>query len=144
MQKKSAYLVIGIFILLVIVAFLFTPSMPNLSTEDTLALYREDAQYSNLNIRYPLNETLFPPEIIPPTFRWEDADSKSDTWLISIKFQDTQGSMNFTTREKTWSPDMQDWETIKKQSLQKQALVTILGINSSSRQKIHTRRHEVI
>ncbi len=136
MQKKSVYLVTGIFILFVVIAILFTPSTPDFSTEDILALYREDAQYSNLDIRYPLNETLFPPEIIPPTFQWEDTDSKSDTWLISIKFQDSQGSMNFTTKETTWSPDIQDWETIKKRSLQKQVLVTILGVNSRSRGKI--------
>ena len=136
MRKSSKYLVTGIFILLVIVAILFTPSTPDLSTEDILELYRDDAQYGNLNIRYPLNETLFPPEIIPHTFQWEDADSKSDTWLISIKFQDAQDSMNFTTQQTTWSPAKEDWETIKKQSLKKQALVTILGVNSKSQEKI--------
>ena len=97
---------------------------------------RDDAQYSSLAIRYPLNGTLFPPEIIPPIFHWEDANSTSDTWLITIKFQDEQGRMNFIVQESQWTPKTEDWETIKKRCIEKQASVTILGINHRSRGKI--------
>ena len=89
-----------------------------------------------MTIRYPLNETLFPPEIIPPTFHWEDANSTSDTWLLTIKFQDEQDSMNFIVHESKWTAKKEDWEIIKKRSLEKQALVTILGINSRNLEKI--------
>ncbi|NIM99033.1 MAG: hypothetical protein GTO24_13410, partial [candidate division Zixibacteria bacterium] len=94
------------------------------------------AQYNSLTIRYPLNETLFPPEIVPPTFHWEDADSTSDTWLISIEFLDNDERMNFLVRESQWTPELAQWEKIKKLSLEKQAIVTILGVNGWSRGKI--------
>jgi tetratricopeptide (TPR) repeat protein/hemin uptake protein HemP len=121
---------------------------PGPQIEDILALYRDPptagienpallgAQYSSLAIRYPLNETLFPPEITPPAFHWEDANSTSDTWLITIKFQDEQGRMNFIVQESQWTPKTEDWETIKERCMEKQALLTILGVNRRSRGKI--------
>jgi len=84
----------GISIVAVVVVILIALYVPGPQIENILALYRDDAEYNGLTIRYPLNETLFPPEIVPPTFHWEDADSTSDTWLITIKFQDDQGRMN--------------------------------------------------
>ena len=38
-----------------------------------LAAYHAHAQVAGLQIAYPFNDTLFPPESVPPTFRWTDA-----------------------------------------------------------------------
>ncbi len=145
MHKPALYLVIGISIASIAAIAIITLYESRPQIEDILALYRDDAQYSSLAIGYPLNDTLFPPEIIPPAFHWEDANSTSDTWLLTIKFQDadTQASaghdnnrMNFIVHESRWTPKTEDWETIKKRSMEKQALVTILGVNRRSRGKI--------
>ena len=136
MQKQSLYLVIGIIIVAVAAVTIITLYESETQIEDVLALYRNDVQYSRVTISYPLNDTLFPPEIIPPNFHWEDANSTSDTWLITIKFQDDQGRMNFIVQESQWTPKTEDWETIKKRSIEKQASVTILGFNPRSRRKI--------
>ena len=63
-------------------------SEPGVGIDDILAGYQEDAEYGGLTIDYPLDETLFPPEIVPPTFRWEDGNAASDTWLVTIEFPD--------------------------------------------------------
>ncbi len=42
---------------------------------------------SPLKIDYPLDESIFPPEIIAPTFLWHDSDEKTNTWLIYIAFE---------------------------------------------------------
>jgi tetratricopeptide (TPR) repeat protein len=97
--------------------------------EDLLALYRNDAEYDDLIIHYPLDQTLFPPEIIPPTFRWEDDDSRSNMWLVSINFPDNEGPMSIVAHECRWTPEQRQWETIKKRSLERSAQVTILGIS---------------
>jgi len=120
----------------VAVVILIALCLPGPRIENILALYREDAEYNGLTIRYPLNETLFPPEIVPPMFHWEDVSSTSDTWLITIEFQDDDERMNFLIRETQWTPDLNQWERIKKRSLEKEALVTILGVNRLSRGKI--------
>jgi len=97
--------------------------------ESLLALYREDAEYDDLTIHYPLDETLFPPEIVPPKFRWEDGNSRSNMWLVSIKFQDNESPVSIVARESFWMPEQQQWETIKKRSMEKEARITILGIS---------------
>jgi len=126
----------GISIVAVVIATIIILYVSGPQIEDILSLYRDGAQYSSLTIRYPLNETLFPPEIIPPTFQWEDADSTSDTWLLTIKFQDNEDRINIFLQETQWTPDSNQWELIKKRSLEKQAVVTILGVNRRSRGEI--------
>ncbi|MGB2862200.1 MAG: tetratricopeptide repeat protein, partial [Sedimentisphaerales bacterium] len=97
--------------------------------EDLLARYRDGAKYGVLTIHRPLDETLFPPEIVPPAFHWEDGNSKSNMWLVSIKFQDSQAPMSIIAHESRWTPEQRQWETIKKRSLERKAQVTILGIS---------------
>jgi len=97
--------------------------------EDLLARYRVGAEYDDLTIHRPLDETLFPPEIAPPAFHWEDGNSRSNMWLVSIEFQDSQAPMNVATQKPRWTPEIGQWETIKKRSLERDAQVTILGIS---------------
>ncbi len=136
MRKPAVYLVMGISIIAVVVVVLIALCLPGPRIENILAIYKHDAQYNSLTIRYPLNETLFPPEIVPPTFHWEDANSTSDRWLVTISFQDNQNRMNFLLQETQWTPELAQWETIKKRSLENRAIVTILGINRRGRGKI--------
>jgi len=130
------YLIIGISIVAIVAVLLIALYAPGPRIEDILALYRDDAEYNSLAIRYPLNETLFPPEIAAPTFHWEDGSSKSDRWLLTIKFQDNEDGINILLDEPRWTPESDQWELIKKHSLEKQALVTIVGVNRRSRWKI--------
>ncbi len=157
MRKPALYLVSGIIIVAVVVVLLIALYLSGPRIENILSLYQDDAQYNGLTIRYPLNETLFPPEIVPPTFHWEDANSTSDTWLITIEFQDDErmnpvrnsqrsendsqkakisNGMNFLVQQTQWTPESDQWELIKKRSLEKQAIVTILGVNRWGRGKI--------
>ena len=132
------HLVMGISAVAVAIAvvILIASRKPELRAEDILAVYEDEAQYSGLTIRYPLNDTLFPPEIVPPTFRWKDSQPESHTYLVTIKFQDDEGRMNFLTHDPQWTPEARQWEAIKKRSLEKEARVTILGVERSSPPKI--------
>ena len=136
MRKPAVYLVIGISIVAVAVILLIALYMPGPRIEHILALYRDNAEYNSLVIRYPLNETLFPPEIAAPAFHWEDGSSKSYRWLLTIKFQDNKNRINILLHEPQWIPESNQWELIKKRSLEKNAVVTILGVNRWSRWKI--------
>ena len=109
---------------------------PALCVEDILALYQDRAAYSGLTISYPENDTLFPPEIAPPIFRWDDDAPESDTWLITIKFQDNNERLNFLTQAQQWAPNVKDWKNIKTRSLEKQAEIAILGVRRSKPDKV--------
>ncbi|MHC4323765.1 MAG: TolB family protein, partial [Planctomycetota bacterium] len=137
MRKSVKYLIVGISATAVVVAIvlLTTSEKRRLLPEDILARYQEDVEYGRLIISYPLDETLFPPEIVPPEFRWND-NSGSDLWLVSISFQDDKSGINVLANESGWTPEHRQWEVIKKLSLEKDARVTVLGINRRSPAKI--------
>ena len=98
--------------------------------------YRPGRKYEGIEILYPLDETLFPPEIVPPTFRWKDSVSRCDAWLIILEFSDGGEPMYFLSLEREWTPEAKDWEIIKKRTLQKRAAVTIVGVNRASAGRI--------
>ncbi|MCX5784678.1 MAG: hypothetical protein NTX59_03220, partial [Elusimicrobia bacterium] len=84
----------------VLIALLVTLLKSVLRIDDILAAYDEKAKYGELTIGYPLNKTLFPPEIAPTT------------------------------------PQDGQWETIKRRSSEKSAVVTIIGLNKAAPKKI--------
>ena len=43
---------------------------------------------SAITIDYPKNESIFPPEITPPTFIWRDAAPAANRWQIEVHFSD--------------------------------------------------------
>ncbi|HCO96722.1 MAG TPA: hypothetical protein DIU00_22750 [Phycisphaerales bacterium] len=138
MRKTVIHPVMGITaVAAAIAAVVFIiPHKPEFRAEDILTAYQNQARYIGLTISYPLNDTLFPPVIVPPLFCWEDNDPGSDTWLVTIEFQDSRKRMNFLTGEQKWSPDTETWEVIKKRSLEKEAHVTVIGVRRSEPKKI--------
>jgi len=41
-----------------------------------------------LAVDYPLDGSVFPPEIAAPTFLWHDGSSEADRWLVEVTFAD--------------------------------------------------------
>jgi tetratricopeptide (TPR) repeat protein len=109
-----------------------------------------------ITIDYPLDGSIFPPEIIPPTFIWRDAAENSTRWRIDIAFGDGSAAIHAqsagerlalgeidprcvsSTNElpkltpeqaaaHTWIPTAEVWEAIKKHSVANGAVVTISG-----------------
>ena len=58
--------------------------------ERLLAAYHAQPPAAGLEIGYPFDETLFPPESVPPTFRWADTAGAASRWLIA----DTSSSLS--------------------------------------------------
>ncbi len=138
MRRSVTYRIIGAAVLAVaiLVALLFSLRKGVLCAEDILAAYDEESEYGRLTISYPLDETLFPPEIAAPTFRWEDNHVQSDAWLIALQFEDNEAGLNSLTRTAEWAPSDEQWEAIKRRSLEKDARVTIMGVNHAAPGKI--------
>lgn len=136
-------MVTGVCILtfIIAVAVLIIFLKPRVRVQDVLSAYQDGGQYSGLKIKYPFDEAVFPPEIVPPVFRWKDDKPESDTWLVMIKFQDDMERMNFVTAEQQWTPRLKEWEIIKKRTLEKEAEITVLGVNHSSPKKILSGDH---
>lgn len=122
------------------------------SEEDRiLSSLEEGKPYSPVEIVYPIDESLFPPDIIAPIFEWKDSSRKSDLWLISFDFEDGGGHINSLSREQKWTPSDAQWEMIKERSREKAARVLVLGLKESDpseilsegRTSLHTSRDSV-
>ena len=116
----------------------------------------------SIAIDYPQDGSIFPAEIIPPTFIWRDGDDGATAWSIAIVFADgakplhvsSQGepmkigeidprcisptnSLPALTPEQasahTWKPDAATWDLIKQHSRLHPAKVTISGLDSTGR-----------
>jgi len=119
-----------------------------------------------ITIDYPLDESIFPPEITPPTFMWRDAAENATRWRIDIAFGDGSAAMHVPSAGEplaigeidprcvsatnelpkltpeqaaahTWIPAPEVWEAIKKHSVASPAVVTISGFND------HDSKHAV-
>ena len=48
---------------------------------------------TRIKIDYPLDGSVFPPEITPPTFLWHDQNDAAKRWIIEIKFEHAADSV---------------------------------------------------
>ncbi len=104
-----------------------------------------------LRITYPLEDTLFPPEIVAPTFVWEDGTETVDRWSVVVRDSTRQELVRQWVGEARWRPSEEIWKKIKARSSERRAEVMIAGVNhgdpakilSSSRVHISTSKDRV-
>jgi len=120
----------------VLAAWLIAFHEPALPKESILARFEEGGEYCPLTIRYPLSGTMFPPEIVPPAFRWEDSSTESDAWILAVDFPDNRDGLSIACSTTEWTPSDEQWETIKRRSVEQPARVTVLGVNRRTPEEI--------
>ena len=86
-----------------------------------------------IQIKYPLDGTLFPPEIVAPTFVWDDKTEGVKQWTVLLRFDDTDEVLRFPTNEPRWRPSETDWATIKQRSVERDAQVAVVGVDSDAK-----------
>ncbi|RMF21955.1 MAG: hypothetical protein D6760_08425, partial [Deltaproteobacteria bacterium] len=103
-----------------------------------------------LTIRYPQDQTLFPPDIVAPTFLWKDSVSRADRWFVLVRFDDGE-TRRFIAEEQRWRPSKDEWSEIKQRTLERDAEVVVAGVDrrepdrvlSAGRIHIRTSKDEV-
>jgi Flp pilus assembly protein TadD len=110
-----------------------------------------------ISVDYPLPASVFPPEILAPTFLWRDpAEGAARGWGIEIEFADHTPPIRVKAKGErmrvgeidpncvsdtneppklspdqaaahTWTPDAETWDAIRKHSVKKPATVVITG-----------------
>jgi tetratricopeptide (TPR) repeat protein len=115
------------------------------------------ADSASITIDYPQDGSIFPPEIIPPTFIWHDAAASAKTWRITARFADGAQPIHATSHGEpmqiakmdprcvsennkppsltpdeaaahTWVPDADTWAFIKQHSVANPATLEITGV----------------
>jgi tetratricopeptide (TPR) repeat protein len=111
-----------------------------------------------ISIDYPLDGSIFPPGIAPPTFLWRDA--AADSWQIDFVFADNSAPLHVQPKAErmrvgtidpecisntnelptltpqqaaswTWTPDADTWKAIQAHTSDSPATLTITGYSGS-------------
>ena len=82
-----------------------------------------------ITVIVPFDGTLFPADMSPALFAWSDS-SKASMWKIEFKTADNKELLKTSSDSDKWYPDVKDWISIKKASLDKDITVDITGYNS--------------
>jgi tetratricopeptide (TPR) repeat protein len=96
---------------------------------------------SGIQITYPLNQTIFPPEISSPTFYWNDTSGNSNIWNVFITNKKNDIIISGKVKEAVWCPDSVDWLKMKQSGSDHIFFFTVLG-SSKSDNKITSGRVE--
>ncbi len=98
--------------------------------------YRAETEYPGLEITYPYDEAVFPPEMAAPTVCWKDAHTKVDLWLVTFEFSDGESRIASICRTTQWTPSAEQWEVIKARSVDTPVELTVLGVNRAAPSQI--------
>jgi len=126
MRTKIAY-ALSILVVAVVAILVFRTRPQPLRIEDVLAACAEQTGQAGIQIVYPQDETLFPPEIVAPTFRWADTSPQAGSWVVHVDLGEDQPPVNCLTREPQWTPEPAQWERITKCAVEREARVQIIG-----------------
>ncbi len=87
------------------------------------------AEKGVLNLVYPFDGSIFPPEIISPRIWWSDTGSDADTWRVKIGIEGDEYPLVAEVDTIEWTPGRELWEDIKSRSIDKKVSITVEGIN---------------
>ena len=106
---------------------------------------------AGLAIDYPADGTVFPPEIVAPTFTWSERTPGVDRWHVLVRDQAGMPVLRETVDTTRWRPTEAHWREIKRRSLERDAEVIVAGsahargkvLLSAARIRIRTSRDPV-
>ena len=105
----------------------FTSVMTVVLTAGLLLARVAGASDAKLQVSYPQEGTLFPPESVAPTFVWQDETANVDRWDIAVRDKTGRELLRASVDVPHWRPSEEDWKRIKERSLERDAEVTVVG-----------------
>jgi tetratricopeptide (TPR) repeat protein len=119
-----------LFQIALIIAFLifYICSCKKLNVDDQFqSIEKNQLPLSGINIDYPGDGTIFPPEFPSPQFLWEDTLNASTKWHIRLSTQGGKEIYREIRESSTWRPDSAVWLNIKTASATEPVFFTIIG-----------------
>ncbi len=84
-----------------------------------------------VEITYPFDGALFPPESLPPTFTWTSKANPEKGWRLRAAFKEGE-PFETVVDEREWTPDEKTWAAFKTRSTGNPAEVTVEAVLASS------------
>lgn len=147
MPRDHRPIVVAAAVTLALAAGPLAPSREAVAASPTAA----DATTAPLRITYPAEGTLFPPEIVAPTFTWEDAAGDAGRWDVVVWDDAGDVVAKDSVAAPRWRPSEESWRQIKQRSLERDAEVIVTragdangaGGEPAARVHIRTSKDEV-
>jgi len=102
------------------------------ATADLVAASAAGDAAGRLEITYPLDGTLFPPEIVAPTFLWNDETKGADRWYVVVLFEGDAPAVRSSIDAPRWRPSKEEWKRIKGATSERDGEVLVVGVASSA------------
>src|SRR5581483_8683277 len=109
-----------------------------------------------ITVDYPLNGSIFPPDMAAPTFQWRDPAQDAKRWEITVAFADGSAALHVSSQGErlkigeidprcisannklpeltpeqaaahTWKPNASEWQSIRKHAMDHAATITVAG-----------------
>ena len=119
---------------------------------------------ANITVDYPLNGSVFPPDMAAPTFQWRDPVKSAVSWQIDVAFGDGSPALHTLSKGEglkigeidprcvsssnklptltpeqaaahTWNPDAATWSAIREHAVEHPATITITGYADTDQQE---------
>lgn len=100
------------------------------------ALLESNLRYPTLDIFSPFDGALFPRDMASPSFSWGNRNPGVKTWIVRIRFEESSHALYVLTDTPAWTPGKDAWELIKKQSLEREAFITIAAFSGNEHSEI--------
>jgi hypothetical protein len=111
---------------------------------------------ASITVDYPLNASIFPPDMEAPTFQWRDPAESAVSWRIEVTFSDGSEALHRSSKGEglkvgeidprcvssnnklpvltpdqaaahTWKPDAETWDAIRSHAAEHWATIAISG-----------------
>ena len=90
------------------------------------SVYRDRRPFQSLQIVYPEDGSLFPPNLCAPSVEWEDA--RNDLWQVCVTVGENGETESFVTSSKTWRFPAKLWERVRRDAVMRDATVQVKGV----------------
>jgi hypothetical protein len=101
--------------------------------------YNPQASYKKIEFLNPLDGSVYPKDMASPFFKWVDWATDSENWLLMIDFETSADPVRIQCSQKQWIPDKELWETVKLNSLDAPAQISVLGYKNHPTPEIVSR-----
>ncbi len=90
------------------------------------SVYRDRRPFQSLQITYPEDGSLFPPNLCPPYVEWDDP--RNDLWQVIVEVGDDGEELSFISESRRWRFPTKVWRQIRQKAVTRDAHVQVKGI----------------
>jgi len=90
------------------------------------SVYQDRQPYRSLQITYPEDGALFPPNLCPPYVEWEDP--RNNLWQVSVRVGEKNERLTFISTSKRWRFPSKVWQRLRRNAITHDARLQVKGL----------------